>query len=107
MRSYKLLSVILFLTCFLHAGAQFGDRGWNGDLPACITVENCSTQQIYVVIADRNQGFLDPECSETYEVPYGEHKVVAEGLEENVSSYVRVTKTYPYNSWAVHDDDFL
>ena len=78
---------------------------WSGDLPGCITVCNEASESVYVVIGDRNQGPVDVGCTETFEVPFGEFKVEAEGYDETASRWMTVYRSSPNATWTVCDED--
>jgi hypothetical protein len=100
-----ILLLVLLLCAVPVAQPLQGDRSWYGRRPAFITVANETQKPFYVVIADRNQGTVDPGYQETFEVPYGEHRVVAEGWEKRASSYVYVSKSSPNGLWTVLPED--
>ena len=97
--------LISLLAIVAQAQPLDGDSSWYGSLPASITIDNDTKKQFYVTIADRNQGPVDPGYAETYKVPYGDHKVVAQGWEKSASSWVKVSKYNPSGSWTVTDYD--
>ncbi len=76
------------------------------DKTGTITVYNQTPEPIYVVIAGRNQGQVDAWSYGCYSFALGEHRVEASTSESYAVKYVRISDTYPDNSWTVYPGDF-
>ncbi|MCA9792191.1 MAG: hypothetical protein KC910_10365 [Candidatus Eremiobacteraeota bacterium] len=77
-----------------------------GEKTGTITVYNQTPKPIYVVIAGRNQGQIGAWSYDCYTVGIGEHRVEVSNDVSSASKYVRVSETYPDNSWTVTPGEF-
>lgn len=77
-----------------------------GEATGTITVYNQTPEDVYVTIAGRNQGEIAAWSYDTYTVPLGEHRVEAYTDTSSAYKYVKLSSTYPDNTWTVTPGDF-
>ncbi|MGE0489115.1 MAG: hypothetical protein AB7S38_07860 [Vulcanimicrobiota bacterium] len=77
-----------------------------GEKTGTITVYNQTPKPIYVVVAGRNQGQIGAWSYDCYTVSLGEHRVEVSNDVSSASKYVRLSETYPDNSWTVTPGEF-
>lgn len=77
-----------------------------GESTGTITVYNQTPKDVYVTIAGRNQGEIAAWSYDSYTVPLGEHRVEAHTDTSYAYKYVKLSSTYPDNSWTVTPGDF-
>ncbi len=76
-------------------------KGYCAEKKGTITVKNETTKTLYIVIDDYNQGEVWANDSETYRVTAVEHKVQAYYDDKVISKYIKLSDTYPDETWCI------
>jgi|GEM_PF-2179214 len=101
--THFIIFTALIVTFLFVAGAAM--KSQSAEKMGTITVKNETTKTLYIVIDDFNKGEIDPNYSEEYKVTVGEHKVQAYYDDKVISRYIKVSITYPDETWCISQSD--
>lgn len=98
-----LFAAMIITTLLILTG--IGSKCFSDHRRGEISVQNGSNRDVYISISGRNQGSLSAGQSNTYDVPFGEHRVTAEWDGGSASKYVSVTRSNPRGEWYISQSD--
>ncbi|MHC9540571.1 MAG: hypothetical protein AB9903_13770 [Vulcanimicrobiota bacterium] len=103
-RNTHFITFTALIVAFLFVAAAT-PRSHSAEKMGTITIKNETTKTLYIVIDDFNKGEIDPNYSEEYKVPVGEHKVQAYYDDKMISKYIKVSITYPDETWCISQSE--
>ena len=99
-KNTHLILFTTFVVTFLLVAAMT-IKSYSTEKKGTITITNDTSKTLYIVIDDYNQGEVWANNSETYRVTIGEHKVQAFYGDKVTSKYIKLSDTYPDDTWCI------